>query len=318
MRDRFRTKRSRILVGIASVFLLLVIIGSLTGDSESERSQDTASVSSTPTATRTPRPTPTPTATVIPTPTATPEPVAVLTVGEFFAEREDNPVRFDLKYENHKVLLSGVVCEIRGETLLLGDVGDLASTNDGCIFLSDKARLRDLPVEQLAVPSIGDPFSALCVFGEYSGTIFMEDCVVPDDAVLAAYATATPAPTPVPAETPVPPTQPPAATAQPFATPTLEEVLTEFIFCERLRVNLGMPWGQSPYVVYSGDPRVTGNLEPGDYIQILTPYPEDGLIRVKVYPHDFRVVGRTDDQVWIDWGQFEQVRLEHVAFTCED
>lgn len=51
MRNRFRTKRSRILLGIVSVFFLLVIIGSLTGDTTSDPDQETTSPSNTPTAT---------------------------------------------------------------------------------------------------------------------------------------------------------------------------------------------------------------------------------------------------------------------------
>ena len=79
-----------------------------------------------------------------------------------------------------------------------------------------------------------------------------------------------------------------------------------------------MRWAQAPGVIYSDDPRVTGNIEAGDYIQVLTPRPtSEGLIRVKVYPHDFREVGKTDGQVWIDWGGLEMFRFDLTAFTCE-
>ena len=57
----------------------------------------------------------------------------------------------------------------------------------------------------------------------------------------------------------------------------------------------------------------------GDYIQILTGNPTgDGLLRVKVYPHDGRAVGKSDDRVWIDWGSLLRYRLDRVMFTCED
>ena len=80
-----------------------------------------------------------------------------------------------------------------------------------------------------------------------------------------------------------------------------------------------MLWGQSPDVIYSGDPRITGNIEDGDYVRILTPNPNpDGAIRVKIFPHDGRAVGNTDDQVWINWRELIRFRLDQVMFTCQD
>ena len=79
-----------------------------------------------------------------------------------------------------------------------------------------------------------------------------------------------------------------------------------------------MLWGQAPGVIYSGDPRVTGRLEDGDYIRLLMGPNDDGQLRIKVYPHDYRAVGKTNDQVWIDWGSLLQYRLELIAFVCED
>ena len=262
---RFQTKRQRLIAAIALGFLGIFLVIAITADSASEPSSPAATQ-------------PTTAISAAETAEPTPEPIAVFSVRELFAEREANAARFDLTHPGKKVLVSGVDCEIRNETLLLGDV------DEGCVFLSDKIRLRDLPIEQLIVPSIGDQFAAVCTFGEYSGTVFMDDCVAADQSILAAYATATPLPaltstaTPVPAPTTLPPTSEPLL----IATPTLEETLFDFVLCERLRVEVQIIWGQSPQVVYSYDPRVTGNLEEGDYIQILTPYPEEGLIRVKV------------------------------------
>ena len=107
--------------------------------------------------------------------------------------------------------------------------------------------------------------------------------------------------------------------AAPASTPTVEESLLEFVLCDNLRVTGNTLWGQSPEAINSGDPRITGRLEEGDYIQLLMSSPVDGNLRVKVYPHDYRVVGKTDDQVWIDW-QWTLVphRLDRLAFTCED
>ena len=79
-----------------------------------------------------------------------------------------------------------------------------------------------------------------------------------------------------------------------------------------------MNWAQAPTVMHSADPRVTGQLEVGDYIHIRSAVTEDGYIRVKVYPHDYRTVGHSDDQVWIDWGTLELFRLDREVFVCED
>ncbi len=126
----------------------------------------------------------------------------------------------------------------------------------------------------------------------------------PDVVVLP---TSTPQPTPTPAHTPAP-----------EATPTVLESLLEFVLCDRLRVTVSMLWGQAPGVIYSGDPRITGRLEDGDYIQLLMSSPVDGKLRVKVYPHDYRVVGNSDDRVWIDWGELVRYRLDREVFICED
>ena len=80
-----------------------------------------------------------------------------------------------------------------------------------------------------------------------------------------------------------------------------------------------MRWGQAPGLVYSDDPNVTGQVEIDDRIQILTPDPnEHGEIRVKVFPHDGRTVGKTDNSVWISWEAATRFRLDLQAFTCEN
>ena len=115
----------------------------------------------------------------------------------------------------------------------------------------------------------------------------------------------------------------PAATVETtpelIPTPTIDQTLLSFLLCDRLRAKLEMTWGQAPGVIYSGDPRVTGQIMPGDYVRLLTSKPNaDGLIRVKVFPHDNRSVGKTDDQVWIDWAGLTRFRLESSMFECED
>ena len=82
-----------------------------------------------------------------------------------------------------------------------------------------------------------------------------------------------------------------------------------------------MTWGQAPGVIYSGNPLVSGQIEPGDYVRFLMSEPrDDGLLRIKVFPHDGRAVGKSNDQVWIDWNVLAGygVRLDRQMFTCED
>ena len=142
-------------------------------------------------------------------------------------------------------------------------------------------------------------------------------------------ATASPTDTPVPSPTVEPtatstPTTTPEPTnatrpITPTPTPTIDQTLLSFLLCDRLRAKLEMTWGQAPGVIYSGDPRVTGQIMPGDYVRLLMSKPNaDGLIRVKVFPHDFRAVGQTDNQVWIDWDGLTLFRLERTMFECED
>ena len=124
-------------------------------------------------------------------------------------------------------------------------------------------------------------------------------------------------PLPIPTTTPTTPSMP-TPIPEGTATPTVEEVLLEFLLCERLRVNLYMDWGQAPGTITSNNPDISGRLEPGDYIRLLMPQPdEERRIRVEVFPHDGRAVGRTDNMVWISWYSFYAVRNEHTIFTCE-
>ena len=109
------------------------------------------------------------------------------------------------------------------------------------------------------------------------------------------------------------------AEPEPTATPTFQEAIAQFVLCSRIVANKQMRWGQAPSTIYSNNPNVWGNIEAGDYIQLLMPQPtNEGLIRVKVYPHDEREVGKTDGQVWIDWAGLELFRSDLWMFTCED
>ena len=131
-------------------------------------------------------------------------------------------------------------------------------------------------------------------------------------------ATPEPAPTSVPSVTPPPPTAAPTKEPEPVATPTPEESLRSLANCDRVLINLSMNWGQAPGLAHSGNPAVSGQLEEGDYITIITPNPSaDGEIRVQVYPHDGRSVGLTNNQVWIDWAGIIRFRIDFNAFTCE-
>ena len=103
------------------------------------------------------------------------------------------------------------------------------------------------------------------------------------------------------------------------ATPPLDVILRDMVFCQRLRVDKGMLWGQSPTVIHSGDPRVTGELKPGDYIRLLgTRLTDEGALRVQVYPHDYRAVGQSEDKVWITVDTLITLGLYEDVFTCED
>lgn len=119
----------------------------------------------------------------------------------------------------------------------------------------------------------------------------------------------------------VAPQSTPTAQAEPTpeVTPTVKEFLFDMAVCDRIRFEGSMLWGQAPGVIYSGDPRITGRLETGDYLRFLMPEPNaDGEIRIQVYPHDYRTVGQTDNRVWIDYGSLIQYRLELLTFICED
>ena len=127
-------------------------------------------------------------------------------------------------------------------------------------------------------------------------------------------AAAMPTPEPIVIDTPIPQSMP---TATPVGTLTVEENLRAFILCERLRVDVSMLWGQAPGTIYDADPRTSGRLQEGDYIRLLMEPNQGGLLRIKVFPHDYRTVGNSNDQVWIDWRSLIQHRLDTVAFVCE-
>ena len=112
----------------------------------------------------------------------------------------------------------------------------------------------------------------------------------------------------------------PTDTPTPRVTPTLtaEESLQQFVLCDRLVANKSVLWGQAPGVIYSGNPQITGNIEAGDYVRLLMNPNADGVLRVKVFPHDDRVVGKSNNQVWIDWEELTRYRLDRAMFTCED
>ena len=111
---------------------------------------------------------------------------------------------------------------------------------------------------------------------------------------------------------------PAASVATVIPTLTAEESLQQFVLCDRLVAKKSMFWGQAPGVIYSGNPQITGMIKPGDYVRFLTPPTADGVIRIKVFPHDDRVVGKSNNQVWISWVELTRYRLDREMFTCED
>ena len=126
------------------------------------------------------------------------------------------------------------------------------------------------------------------------------------------------APTVEAAPTPTVETAAEASVATVIPTLTAEESLQQFVLCDRLVAKMSMLWGQAPGVIYSGNPQITGMIEPGDYVRFLTPPTADGVIRIKVFPHDERVVGKSNNQVWISWVGLTRYRLDREMFTCED
>ncbi len=139
-------------------------------------------------------------------------------------------------------------------------------------------------------------------------------------------ATSTPTPTPeateAPTQTPQP-TESPTATPEPTPTATPEtlsaaEHLKSLVVCGRVTVLASMYWGQAPGLAYAGNPATSGQLQQDDVIQFLMSEPNaNGEVRVKVFPHDGRAVGKTNDQVWISWVTISLNRLDLFAFRCE-
>ena len=114
----------------------------------------------------------------------------------------------------------------------------------------------------------------------------------------------------------------PTATRTPHskgATPTADESLREFVLCERLKAHMYQTWGQTPQAVYSGDPNITGEIEPGDFVRVLTPRPNsEDAIRLEVFAHDGRTVGNAGNKVWINWTFLAQFGTERDMFRCEN
>ena len=113
---------------------------------------------------------------------------------------------------------------------------------------------------------------------------------------------------------------PPAAEAtvvEPASQPEPQS-LSDFRKCEALKAKKEMKWGQSPYVIYSDDPSVTGTINPSDLLQIRPgDIWQDGQIRVQVHPSDNRTVGKSNNLVWIDWGSLERAGTQNDMFSCE-
>ena len=146
-----------------------------------------------------------------------------------------------------------------------------------------------------------------------------ETTTVPEEGTTTTeQATTTTALTPATSTAPSTVTEAEEATLEPQGTPTIEEALSQFTLCQRLRVTVQMRWGQAPATIYADDPKVWGNLEEGDYVQFISGVQDNGVVRVKVFPHDGRAVGNTNDQVWIDWKGLTQNRLDQHALECED
>ncbi len=156
-------------------------------------------------------------------PTPTPVPIISISAEDLYAEREANAQRFDRDYKGTTVRVSGTVCEIDG--------GDLSLYSDSASrsfeFCLQRVTLQDLSEEELLRPSVGDQFQALYEVGDYIlGTMFMKDCVVPDQPESTESAPAEPTSTPVTVETPSSIPEPtatsePTTSLEPTAAPTV-------------------------------------------------------------------------------------------------
>ena len=90
--------------------------------------------------------------------------------------------------------------------------------------------------------------------------------------------------------------------------------------CDRVKLNRPQLWAVSPAAYASRDPGLSGDLEVGDYLDIITPEPnEDGLIQVQVSTHDSRKLEGAGDEprVWIEWGRIEAAGSIESVFECE-
>ena len=109
-----------------------------------------------------------------------------------------------------------------------------------------------------------------------------------------------------------------AATAMPETTMSAAEHLKSLVVCGRVTVLASMYWGQAPGLAYAGNPATSGQLEVGDVLRFLIPVPNaDGEVRVEVFPHDGRAVGKSNNLVWISWETVTNYRLDLVAFRCD-
>ena len=116
-----------------------------------------------------------------------------------------------------------------------------------------------------------------------------------------------------------------AVTRVPTESPTAKpetlsaaDHLKSLVVCGRVTVLASMYWGQAPGLAYAGNPATSGQLQQDDVIQFLMSEPNaDGEVRVKVFPHDGRAVGKTDNQVWISWEAVSRNRIDLFAFRCE-
>ena len=146
--------------------------------------------------------------------TPTPHPIVNISAHNLYAERESNSERYDRTYKGQTVLVSGTICAIESDRIDL--YSDATSEFVGICFPS--VSLGGLPEQVLVIPSVGDSFAAICTVGGFIlGTIFMDDCIVPDAAVLEEYTIITPSPLPASTATSIPTTQ---GVTPPIQTPT--------------------------------------------------------------------------------------------------
>ena len=101
-------------------------------------------------------------------------------------------------------------------------------------------------------------------------------------------------------ETAPTPTVETAAEASVATVITAEEALQQFVRCDRLLAKKSMLWASPRGYIQWQSPN-HGKDRAWRLCTVSDATNCDGVIRIKVFPHDDRVVGKSNNRVWISW-----------------